>query len=64
METSEALTNQIAYFPESPYADSLHHLKLVFMGKTEGGEGATEDEVAGWHHRLNAHGFEQTLGDS
>ena len=20
--------------------------------------------MVGWHHRLNAHGFEQTLGDS
>ena len=24
----------------------------------------TEDEMAGWHHRLDAHEFEQTLGDS
>ena len=24
----------------------------------------TEDETAGWHHRLNGHEFEQTLGDS
>ena len=23
-----------------------------------------EDEIVGWHHRLNGHGFEQTLGDS
>ena len=22
----------------------------------------TEDEMAGWHHRLNGHEFEQTLG--
>ena len=22
----------------------------------------TEDEMAGWHHRLNAHEFEQALG--
>ena len=22
-----------------------------------------EDEMDGWHHRLNAHGFEQTPGD-
>ena len=27
-----------------------------------GGEGTTEDEMAGWHHRLNGHGFEWTLG--
>ena len=26
-------------------------------------EVATEDEVAGWHHRLNGHEFEQTLGE-
>ena len=24
----------------------------------------TEDEMVGWHHRLNGHEFEQTLGDS
>ena len=24
---------------------------------------ATEDEMVGWHHRLNGHEFEQTLGD-
>ena len=23
----------------------------------------TEDEMAGWHHRLNAHEFEQAPGD-
>ena len=22
-----------------------------------------EDEMVGWHHQLNGHGFEQTLGD-
>ena len=29
-----------------------------------GGEGATENEMAGWHHQLNGHEFEQTPGDS
>ena len=23
----------------------------------------TEDEMVGWHHRLNGHKFEQALGD-
>ena len=27
-------------------------------------KGMTEDEVAGWHHRLHGHEFEQTPGDS
>ena len=27
-------------------------------------KGATENEMVGWHHRLNGHEFEQTLGDS
>ena len=24
----------------------------------------TEDELVGWHNRLNGHGFEQALGDA
>ena len=27
-------------------------------------KGMTEDEMVGWHHQLNAHGFEQAPGDS
>ena len=27
------------------------------------GEGMTEDEIVGWHHRLNRHEFEQALRD-
>ena len=27
-------------------------------------EGATEDEMTGWHHQLNGREFEQTMGDS
>ena len=35
--------------------DSLD--KTLMLGKTEVGEkGMTEDEMAGWHHRLNGHG--------
>ena len=34
-------------------------------GKDWGQEkkGTTEDEMVGWHHRLNGHEFQQTLGD-
>ena len=28
------------------------------------GKGTTEDEMVGWHHRVNGHEFEQTPGDS
>ena len=28
------------------------------------GQGEKEDEMVGWHHWLNGHEFEQTLGDS
>ena len=27
-------------------------------------KGATENEMVGWHHRLNEHEFEQNQGDS
>ena len=40
-------------------ADSLE--KTVMLGKIEGRreeKGTTEDEMVGWHHRLNGHEFE------
>ena len=44
--------------------DSLE--KTLILGKTWKQEenGMTEDEMVGWHQRLNGHEFEQTLGDS
>ena len=33
------------------------------LRKIEEEKGLTEDEMTGWHHRLNGHEFEQTLGD-
>ena len=45
-------------------ADSLE--KALMLGKIEGGreKEMTGDEMVGWHHRLNGHDFEQTLGNS
>ena len=42
--------------------DSLE--KTLMLGKIEGRRirGMTEDEMVGWHHRLNGHDFEQVLG--
>ena len=31
-------------------------------GRGQEEKGMAEDEMAGWHHRLNGHGFEWTLG--
>ena len=43
--------------------DSLE--KTLKLGKIEGREKRmTEDEMVGWHHRLNGHEFEETLRDS
>ena len=38
--------------------DSLE--KTLMLGKIEGGrrKGMTEDEMVGWHHRLDGHEFE------
>ena len=45
-------------------ADSFE--KTLILGKTKGQKekGMTKDEMAGWHHGLSGHEFEQTLGDS
>ena len=37
--------------------------KTLMLGNTDQEEkGMTEDDMAGWHHRLNGHEFEQTPG--
>ena len=45
-------------------ADSLE--KTPMLAKIEGRRRreAKEDEMVGWHHELNGHEFEKTLGDS
>ena len=44
-------------------ANSLE--KTLMLGKIRGRRRrGWQDEMFGWHHRLNGHGFEQTLGDS
>ena len=41
--------------------DSLE--KIPRLGKIEGRRmGTTKDEMAGWHHRLDGHEFEQASG--
>ena len=43
--------------------DSL--AKTLMPGKIEGRKRrGRQDEMVGWHHRLNGHEFEQTPGDS
>jgi len=37
-------------------------LQTLMLGKIEGGEEATEDEMVGWHHQLDGHEFDQVLG--
>ena len=39
--------------------DSLE--KALMLGEEKG---TTEDEMVGWHHRLDGHEFEQAPGDS
>ena len=42
-------------------ADSFE--KTLMLGKIEGNDkGTTEDEMAGWHHRLDAHEFKYSPG--
>ena len=47
-----------------PYAKNQVTGKDPDAGKDWGQEKeATEDEMVGWHHQLNGHEFEQTLGN-
>ena len=42
----------------------LTHWKRLYAGRDSGQEkkGMTEDEMVGWHQRLNGHEFELALG--
>ena len=59
----EGLMLKLQYFGHLMHrTDSLE--KTLMLGKTQGGgERLAEDEMVGWHHRLNGHEFEQTPGD-
>ena len=46
-----------------PRADSLGKT-LIWERLRAGGEGGNRDEMVGWHHKLNGHEFEKTLGDN
>ena len=50
------------YFGHLMRSDSLE--KTLMLGKIEDRrrKGMTEDEMAGWHHRLDGHESEQALG--
>ena len=48
-------------WPLMQRADSLEK-SLVLERLKAGGEGMTEDEMVGWHHRLDGHDFHQAPG--
>ena len=62
--SSEGLMLKLQYFDHLiQRADSLE--KTLMQGKIEGRRrGRQRMRWVGWHHRLNGHGFKQTLGDS
>ena len=56
------LNLKLPYFGHlMPRADSLE--KTLVLDKIGQEKGMTEDEVVGWHHRLNGREFEQAPGD-
>ena len=54
--------DQLAY-ALSDKSDQLSLEKTLMLGKIEGRRRrGRRDEMVGWHHQLNGHEFEQTLG--
>ena len=57
----EGLMLKLQYFGHlMQRANSLE--KTLMLGKMEGRRRGREDEMVGWHHQVNGHGFEQTPG--
>ena len=42
--------------------DSLEKTLMLEKIEVMGKKGTTEDKMVGWHHQLNGHEFESTLG--
>ena len=60
---NDAKAEALILWPPDAKNDSLE--KTLMLGKMESRKkGATEDEMVGWHHRLNGHEFEQTAEDN
>ena len=45
-------------------ADLLEKTLMLCKNEVQEEKVVTEDEMVGWHHRLNGHEFEQAQGDS
>ena len=61
----ERLMLKLQYFGHLMWsADSLNKDPHVGKDWKQEEKETTEDEMVGWHHRLNGREFEQTLGDS
>ena len=59
----EGLMLKLQYFGHlMQRADSFE--KTQMLGKIEGRKRMTDDEMVGWHHRIDGHEFEQTPRDS
>ena len=53
---------ELQYFDHLLWRDGLLDQTLIFLN-TEGNRRVTENKLFGWHHQLNGHNFEQTLGN-
>ena len=60
----EGLTLKLQYFGHlMERANSLEETPM-WKDRRQEEKGTTEDEMVGWHHRLDGHEFKQTLEDS
>ena len=60
----EGLMLKLQYFGHLMWKANSLEKTLTLETLRAGSEGVTENEMVGWHHWLNGHEFEQTLGDS
>ena len=53
---------KLQYFAHLMRRTDSFEKTLMLVRLKMGGEGTIEDEIVGWHHRLNGHEFGWTLG--
>ena len=55
---------KLQYFDRLMQRASSLEKTLMLEKIRAGGKGGDRRKMVGWHHKLNGHEFEQTLGDS
>jgi len=61
---TDAIAETLVLWPPDAKSQLIGNDPVAGKDQRQKEKGAAEDEMVGWHHQLNGHESEQTLGDN